>query len=133
MEMMETRVTKEKPPVVYDLDDYRRGLRDRPNDVEVAITPEHKVNLWTIQAGQTVPMHSHANSECVIITMAGQGEYRQGDGSYDIKKGTMTVAPPGEAHGFWNNNSEPLVLLTIEGPGPLGTRVLERGSDEKFY
>jgi quercetin dioxygenase-like cupin family protein len=42
----------------------------------VAITPEHKVDLWTIQAGQAIPLHMHSDSECIMIVMAGQGEYR---------------------------------------------------------
>jgi mannose-6-phosphate isomerase-like protein (cupin superfamily) len=133
MEMMETRITKEKPPVVYDLDDYRRGLRNRANETEITITDLHKMNLWTIQAGQAVPLHMHTNSECIMIVLAGQGEYRQGDRSFDVKKDAMTVAPPGTAHGFRNTNIEPLVVLTIEGPGPFDAKVLEPMSGEKFY
>lgn len=133
MEMMETRTTKEKPPVVYDLDDYRRGLRDRANDTEVTITDQHRMNLWTIQAGQTVPLHMHTNSECIIIVLAGQGEYRRGDESFDMKKDTLTVASPGAAHGFRNTNTDPLIVLTIEGPGRFDTQVLEPASEEKFY
>ncbi|HEY3273810.1 MAG TPA: cupin domain-containing protein [Methanocella sp.] len=133
MEMMETRTTKEKPPVVYDLDDYRHGLRDRANDTEITITDRHRMNLWTIQAGQAVPLHMHTNSECIVIVLAGQGEYRQGDRSFDMKKDTMTVASPGTAHGFRNTNTDPLVVLTIEGPGTFDTRVLEPASEENFY
>ena len=109
------------------------GLRNRPNDTEITITPHHKIDLWTIQAGQAVPLHMHTNSECVMLVLAGQGEYRQGDRSYDISKDMMTVVPPGKAHGIRNTNTEPLVLLTIEGPGSFDTKVLERESDEKFY
>jgi mannose-6-phosphate isomerase-like protein (cupin superfamily) len=133
MEMMETRITKEKPPVVFDLDDYRRGLRNRPNDTEITITPEHKIDLWTIQAGQAVPQHMHTNSECVMIVLAGQGEYRQGNRSFDISKDMMAVTPPGKAHSFKNLNVEPLVVLTIEGPGSFDTKVMGRESDETFY
>jgi mannose-6-phosphate isomerase-like protein (cupin superfamily) len=133
MEMMETRITKEKSSVVFDLDDYRHGLRDRPNDSGITITPYHKIDLWTIQAGQAIQPHMHANSECVIIVLAGQGEYRQGDRSCDISKDMMAVTPPGKAHGIRNTNTEPLVVLTIEGPGSFDTKVPGRGSDGKFY
>lgn len=133
MGMMGTRVIKEKPPVVYDLDDFRRGLRNRPNEAEVTITQHHRINLWTIQAGQTVPLHEHSNSECIIIVLAGQGEYRRGDQRYDIKKDNLTIVPPGTAHGIRNTNTEPLVLLTIEGPGSFDTNVLEPASGEKMY
>jgi mannose-6-phosphate isomerase-like protein (cupin superfamily) len=133
MEMMETRITKEKPPVVYDLDDYRHGLRDRPGDARVTITPYHRVDLWTIPAGQTVPLHTHTRSECVMIVMAGQGEYSRGDQSYDLKKDSLTVVPSGSAHGIRNTNPEPLVVLTIEGPGPFDLKVMERESDKKIY
>jgi mannose-6-phosphate isomerase-like protein (cupin superfamily) len=131
--MMETRITKEKPPVVYELDDYRRGLRNRPNDAEVAITSHHKVDLWTIQAGQMVPLHTHSRSECVLIVMAGQGEYQREGQSCEMTKDTMTIVPPGSAHGIRNTNTEPLVVLTIEGPGPFDARVLEPAAGEKFY
>jgi quercetin dioxygenase-like cupin family protein len=132
-EIMEIKITREKPPVIYDLDDYRRGLRDRPNDAEVTITPDHRVNLWTIQAGQSVPLHEHSSSECVLIVMAGQGEYQQGNKSYDLKKEMLAVAPPGAAHALRNKNSEPFVVLTIEGPGPFDAKVLEPESVGRFY
>ncbi len=132
-EMMETRTTKEKPPVVYDLDDYRRGLRNRANDTEITITDQHRMNLWTIQAGQTVPLHMHTNSECIVIVLAGQGEYRQGDRSFDMKKETMTITSPGTAHGFKNTNTDPLVVLTIEGPGSFDAKVMEQESGDRFY
>jgi quercetin dioxygenase-like cupin family protein len=133
MEIMEIKITREKPPVLYDLDDYRRGLPDRPNDAEVTITPDHRVNLWTIQAGQSVPLHEHSCSECVLIVMAGQGEYRQENRSYDLKKDMVAIAPPGSSHGLRNTNSDPFVVLTIEGPGPFDARVLERESVDNFY
>lgn len=133
MGMMETRITKDKPPVVFDLDDYRRGLRNRPNDTQITITPHHRVNLWTIQAGQAVSPHMHENSECVVIVLAGQGEYQLDDQSRNISKDMMAVTPPGKAHGFRNTNVEPLVVLTIEGPGSFDTKMLERQSDEKLY
>lgn len=133
MGMMETRTVKEKPPVVYNLDDYRRGLRNRANETEITITDGHRVNLWTIQAGQAVPQHMHTSSECIMIVLAGKGVYRQADRSFDVKKDSMAIAPPGAAHGFWNNNVEPLVVLTIQGPGSFDTRVLEPASGEKLY
>jgi mannose-6-phosphate isomerase-like protein (cupin superfamily) len=133
VETMEIKITREKPPVLYDLDDYRRGLRNRPNDAEVTITPHHRVNLWTIQAGQAVPLHEHSSSECVLIVMAGRGEYRQGNQSYDLKKEMLAVAPPGTVHSLRNTNSEPLIVLTIEGPGPFDAKVLEPESADKFY
>jgi mannose-6-phosphate isomerase-like protein (cupin superfamily) len=68
-----------------------------------------------------------------MIVMAGQGEYRNPEGSFDLTRGTMTIAPPATAHGIRNVNSEPLIVLTIEGPAPFDSRVLERASDEKSH
>ena len=133
MEMLETWIAKEKPPVVLDLDDYRGGERDRPHQAVVAHTPEHKVDLWTIQTGQGIPLHLHTDSECILIVLAGHGKYTEANGSYDLSKDMMTVVPPGTAHGIRNSNSEPLIVLTIEGPGPFDAKVLERESDEKQY
>ncbi|OPY29469.1 MAG: Cupin domain protein [Methanocella sp. PtaU1.Bin125] len=133
MEMMETRIIKEKPPVVYDLDDYRHGLRNRPNDTQITITPHHKVDLWTIQAGQTVSPHMHENSECIVIVLAGRGNYMRGDQSREIAKEMMAVTPPGQAHSFRNTNAEPLVLVTIEGPGPFDTGPSGSSPAESFY
>jgi mannose-6-phosphate isomerase-like protein (cupin superfamily) len=133
MEMMETRITREKAPVVYDLDDYRRGLRDSPGDARVTITPYHRVDLWTIPAGQTVPLHTHTRSECVMIVMAGQGEYNCEGRSYDLKKDSLTVVPSGSAHGIRNTNPEPLVVLTIEGPGPFDAIVKSAEPGKNFH
>jgi mannose-6-phosphate isomerase-like protein (cupin superfamily) len=58
--------------------------------------------------------------------LAGYGKYTDADGSYDMTKDTLTVVPPGTAHALRNTNAEPLVVLTIEGPGPFDAQVLER-------
>ena len=128
-----SQIRREKPPVVFNLDDYRRGLPDRPNDAEITISRRHKVDLWTIQGGQSVPLHRHTNSECILIVLSGQGVYRLDGQAYDVKKDSMAVAPPGKPHGITNNNSDPLVVLTVEGPGSFDAQVLEPESDEKFF
>jgi mannose-6-phosphate isomerase-like protein (cupin superfamily) len=128
-----SQIRREKPPVVYDLDDYRQSLVNRPNDAEVTITRNHKVDLWTILGGQTVPLHMHSSSECLLIVLSGHGEYQLGDHKYDIKKDMMAVAPPATPHAIINNNSDALVVLTVEAPGPFDVKVLEAESGEKFY
>jgi quercetin dioxygenase-like cupin family protein len=130
-----TQIRREKPPVVYDLDDYRRGLVDRPNDVEVTITPNQKVDLWTIRGGQTVPLHKHSSSECLLVVLAGHGEYQLGDKKYEIKKDMMAIAPPATPHSIINNNSDALVVLTVETPGPFDVEVMGQESrrSESFY
>jgi mannose-6-phosphate isomerase-like protein (cupin superfamily) len=45
----------------------------------------------------------------------------------------LAVAPPGTAHALTNTNTEPFVVLTIEGPGPFDAKVLEQESVGKFY
>ena len=133
--MMGTRVIKEKPPVVYDLDDFRRGLENRPNDVEVAMTKNHKVDLWTIRGGQTVPLHSHSTSECLLLVLAGHGVYQLGDRQYEIRKEMMAIAPPATPHAIINNNSDALVVLTVEAPAPFDVEVKGQESrrNESFY
>jgi mannose-6-phosphate isomerase-like protein (cupin superfamily) len=130
-----TQIRREKPPVVYNLDDYRQGLPDRPNDAEVTITRNQKVDLWTVQGGQTVPMHMHTNSECLLIVLAGHGEYQLGHQKFDIRKDMMAIAPPATPHAVINNNSDPLVVLTVEAPGPFDTEVIgpESRRRETFY
>jgi mannose-6-phosphate isomerase-like protein (cupin superfamily) len=50
-----------------------------------------------------------------------------------LKKDTLAVAPPGTAHALRNTNPEPLVVMTIEGPGPFDAKVLGQESRDKFY
>ena len=133
MEMLEPRITKEESPVVYDLDDYRRGRREQPGQARITMTPDHKLDLWTIQAGQALPLHVHSDSECLMIVLAGQGEYRQEGRSWALKKDMLAVAPPGAAHGIVNASSDPLIVLTIEGPGPFDVRLPGRGALDQHY
>lgn len=131
----DTKVYKEKPDMVFDLDDYRRGLRLRANEAEVFTSDHHKVNVWTVQAGQAIPLHMHANSECIMIVMSGMGEYRMGDenNTYSVDEGMMMVAPPHTPHEIKNIGSGPLVLLTVEGPGPFDTKVLQQDGVGHLY
>jgi mannose-6-phosphate isomerase-like protein (cupin superfamily) len=118
IELTDMRTNGEKKPEVYDLDDYRHGTVERPADREVVTTADHKVNLWTLMPGQTTPLHAHPQSECLLIVMAGRGEYRPGGRSMEMTGGMMATTPPGVDHCIENTGSSPLVVVTVRGPGP---------------
>jgi len=121
MDMMDTPIYKGRPPVVHDIDDYRRALRNRPSESTVETTKLHKVDLWTLLPEQAMPGHVHPDSECVVIVQDGRGVLAIGNKSYDIQKNSLTIVPPGADHGFRNTGPDPLVLLTVQGPGPFET------------
>ena len=126
---METPIYKGRPPVVHDIDDYRRGLRNGPNESTVETTKLHKVDLWTLLPAQSMPGHVHSASECVVIVLDGRGSLAIGNRPYDIQKNSLTIVPPGADHSFRNTGPDPLVLLTVQGPGPFETKV--KGNEGK--
>jgi mannose-6-phosphate isomerase-like protein (cupin superfamily) len=131
--MMETPIYKGRPPTVYNIDDYRRGLANRPNETTIETTGQHKIDLWTVLPAQTLPKHVHPGSECVMIVIDGRGDLIMGNQTYEMQKGSITVIPPGADHGVRNTGADPLVLLTIQGPGPFETKVEGSEGQEKFY
>jgi mannose-6-phosphate isomerase-like protein (cupin superfamily) len=131
MRMMETRIATGKQPLVRDLDDFRHGAAEGPHESEVAQTPHHRVNLWTVLEGQSIPAHRHTNSECIMVVMDGEGEYRHGDRAVALGKYMMTAVPPGAPHAIRNTGTAPLVVLTIEGPGWFDAREMEEGGGKR--
>lgn len=131
--MMETPIYKGRPPTVYNIDDYRRGLGNRPNETTIETTGQHKIDLWTVLPEQTLPKHAHHGSECVMIVIDGRGDLIMGNQSFEIQKGSLTVIQPGADHSVRNTGADPLVLLTIQGPGPFETRAEGSGGHEKSH
>lgn len=127
--MLDTPIYKGRPPAIHNLDDYRRGLENRPNEVNVETTDHHKVDLCTFLPTQMVPRHVHPSSETVLIVVDGRGELIVGNSSYEMSKGSLTVVPPGADHSVRNTGPDALVLVAIQGPGPFETKV--EGSEGK--
>ncbi|MCD1294508.1 hypothetical protein CUJ83_05775 [Methanocella sp. CWC-04] len=123
--MQESDILKEEAKRVFDLDDYRQGKKLTPNEVPVYESKDHRIRLWTVMMGQTLPFHKHTDSECIMIVMGGMGEYRSAENEpLMVDEGMMMVSPPGRSHGIKNVGNSPLVVLTIEGPGKFDNRLL---------
>jgi mannose-6-phosphate isomerase-like protein (cupin superfamily) len=131
--MMETPIYKGRPPTVHNIDDYRRGLSNRPNESTIEMTGQHKIDLWTVLPAQTMPKHVHPDSECVMIIIDGRGDLIMGNQTYEMQKGSLTVIPSGADHGVRNTGADPLVILTVQGPGPFETKVEGSKGREQFY
>lgn len=131
--MMETPIYRGKPPTVYNIDDYRRGLRNRPNESTIDTTDQHKVDLWTVLPAQSMPKHLHPGSECVLLVIDGRGDLTIGGKTFDLDKGSLTIIPPSADHSVRNTGADPLVVLTIQGPGPFDTKVAESKGQESPY
>lgn len=129
--MMETPIYRGKPPAVHNIDDYRRGLRNRPNESTIETTDRHKVDLWTIMPALTMPKHLHPGSECVLLVIDGRGDITIGGQTSDLEKGSMTIIPPHADHSVRNTGPDPLVVLTIQGPGPFDTETVGSAGAEK--
>lgn len=104
---------------VLDIDDFKQGNSHGPNSMRVFESGAHRVDLWTIEAGQSLPMRSHRGSECIMVIMGGMGEYVDDGGRRSVvDDGMMMVVPPDTKYGFNNTGNGPLVVLSIRGPGP---------------
>ncbi len=109
-------------------------------------TKKNAVSIWHFSSGQELPLHKHTTGDDIWIVIAGEGEYlwsEQEDleNTYEpnpkkvvlppekvyikcnkrkIGKNTIIVNEAGVFHGLRNNSSEQLVIVSIEGPLPIG-------------
>jgi uncharacterized cupin superfamily protein len=85
-------------------------LERHPFDVEIA----------RLKPGETpFPYHSHSAQWEFYHVLSGSGTVRHEAGTTAIETGDAFIFKPGEAHGFFNDGSEDLVMVVV-ADNPIG-------------
>lgn len=80
-----------------------------PFDVEMTRVPPGKTN-W--------PYHAHSTQWEMYLILAGRGQVRALEGTFDIGSGDCFIFPPGEAHQIHNHGTEDLIFYVIADNPP---------------
>jgi quercetin dioxygenase-like cupin family protein len=73
--------------------------------------PEMRSVLFSLKSGQEVKPHI-VSSEVVMYVISGEGSFRVGSETPDVKGGSLVVCKPNEAHGIMAK-SDMVVLVAI--------------------
>ena len=114
--MVQTTLHGDRVPIVLDMDDYRQGHFSGASDSPMVETEHHKIELWTVLPEQTIPVHVHGGSECILIVISGLGRFELDNRAFDLKKGMVAITPPGTDHSVHNPGPDPLTVVSILGP-----------------
>ena len=85
-------------------------LERHPFDVEILRIPPGKAPY---------PYHSHSSQWEFYHVISGSGTVRHEDGRTPVAAGDACIFKPGEAHQFFNDGSEPLVIYVV-ADNPIG-------------
>lgn len=81
--------------------------------------------IYNLPVGHRVPLHRHPTTDEVFFVIKGRIRFRVGDREFvatagDIVKGKMNVP-----HTFENAGDEPAAFLSVKGPKPVDTVMME--------
>lgn len=81
-----------------------------PNKKVLYDTPELNSILVSLKSGQEIPPHS-IPSQVIMHVVSGEGSFRKGSGTHEVKSGSLAVCGSNEAHGI-RAKSDMVVLVT---------------------
>lgn len=88
----------------------------RPATAVVHDSPDARVVLFRIEAGQQVAVHTNA-STVLLTVVSGSGVVSGAEGEQSVKAGDMVVYAPNEPHGM-RAPAERLVISAVITPRP---------------
>ncbi len=89
---------------------------DRPAMAVIHDTPDVRLVVFRIAAGQAVPVHTNA-STVVLHVLSGSGLVSGADGERQVQPGTVVAYEPREPHGM-RATTEEFTLLAVIAPRP---------------
>ena len=82
--------------------------------------------VYNLPVGKRVPLHKHPTTDELFFVLKGKIKFKIGDREFvaipgDVLKGRMNIP-----HTFENIGDEPAAFLSVKGPKPVDTVMLER-------
>ena len=87
----------------------------RPKNKIIADSPQARVMIFCLEAGQVVPTHG-SPSLVLFYTVAGEGMALVGEEEVPLRPGVLVQCPPNVPHGLKGVNS--LVVMATVAPRP---------------
>lgn len=87
----------------------------RPMSRLLADSPEARVVLFSIRAGQEIPAHI-SPSRVFMYCAQGSGSFLKGEGQVPVKPGTLVECDPYENHGM--SATEDMLVMAVIAPCP---------------
>ena len=100
---------------MYDVMKEVRFSPARPVSRLLLDSPEMRVVVFGIDAGQEIPSHT-APSRVLMHVVRGKGVFVIGQGTRPAESGTFVVTEPNEPHGW--KATEQTILLAVIAPRP---------------
>lgn len=81
--------------------------------------------IYNLPVGKKAPLHKHPLNDEMFFMIKGKAKFRIGDEYFILKEGDMIQAKMNTQHDFENISSEPVIFLSVKGPKPVKTEILE--------
>ena len=74
------------------------------------------VNWIEVPAGASEELRSHEEAEQVYVVVGGTGKMSATGDTQDLGQGDLVLIPPATDHSVNNDNSETLILVSVQSP-----------------
>jgi mannose-6-phosphate isomerase-like protein (cupin superfamily) len=74
------------------------------------------VNWLEVPAGASEELRSHEEAEQVYVVVGGTGKMSATGDTQDLHQGDLVLIPPATDHSVNNDNSETLILVSVQSP-----------------
>jgi mannose-6-phosphate isomerase-like protein (cupin superfamily) len=88
-------------------------------------TPRFNFGIIEVAPGREVPAHTHAEEDDAFYIVEGELTFLLNGEEVVAGPGTFVLVPPGNEHGFRNDDAGPVRLFNIHAPGGFDTRIAE--------
>jgi len=81
--------------------------------------------IYNLPVGKRAPLHKHPKSDELFFIIRGKVKFRIENDYFVLKEGDTIQAKMNTPHNFENISDEPVVFLSVKGPKPVTTEILE--------
>lgn len=82
--------------------------------------------IYNLPAGQGIPLHKHPTTDELFYVIKGKIKFRIGEKEMTAKPGDVLQGKMNIPHSFTNIGEEPAAFLSVKGPKPVDTVMIEK-------
>lgn len=99
---------------------------DEPIRSVITQSRDAVVVAWHLKQGQEISLHAHPQGQDTWTIVSGKGNYYMDNNrtTKPIMTGDIVIAHSGEVHGVFNDNPEPLRIISVVSPADAGHQAL---------